>query len=90
MNFFPVSYPFSTSQRVLILKAIENVQAVLKERGLDPLPVELYKYYGRMQEYGVPDEWKLKKATQNCDINSDHEVGFPTWCLVGYDLIVKL
>ena len=42
---------------MLILKAIENVQAVLKERGLDPLPVELYKYYGRMQEYGVPDKW---------------------------------
>ena len=75
MNFFPVSYPFSTSQRVLILKAIENVQAVLKERGLDPLPVELYKYYGRMQEYGVPDKWKLKKATQTLDINSETNSG---------------
>ena len=45
--------PFSSSQRLLILKAIENVQAVLKERGLDPLPVEKYPYYGPMHEYGV-------------------------------------
>jgi hypothetical protein len=56
VDFFPVRYPFSASQRLLILKAIENVQVVLKERGLDPLPVELYKYYGHMQEYGVPDK----------------------------------
>ena len=45
--------PFSHSQRHLILRAIENVQAVLKERGLDPLPTEHYPYYGLIHEFGV-------------------------------------
>lgn len=37
--------PFTTSQILLIHKAIRNVQWVLKERGLDPLPVELYEFF---------------------------------------------
>ena len=45
--------PFSNSQRQLILRAIENVQAVLKERGLDPLPTKYYPYYSSMHEFGV-------------------------------------
>ena len=36
------SRPYTTSQRMLINKSIERVQIILKERGLDPLPVEHY------------------------------------------------
>jgi hypothetical protein len=40
---------------LLIHKAIEKVQKVLKERGLDPLPVEYYdRYHAVPEEYGIP------------------------------------
>lgn len=47
--------PFTESQHLLILKSIEAVQKALKERGLDPLPVELYEFYTPMYEYGISD-----------------------------------
>jgi hypothetical protein len=47
--------PFTATQRLLILKAIEKVQGVLKERGLDPLPVSRYEYFTPMHEYGVEE-----------------------------------
>ncbi|XP_057369211.1 sialate:O-sulfotransferase 2-like [Daphnia carinata] len=44
--------PFTESQHLLILKSIESVQLALKERGLDPLPVEMYDFYTPMYQYG--------------------------------------
>nr|CAH0104681.1 unnamed protein product [Daphnia galeata] len=44
--------PFTESQHLLILKSIQNVQLALKERGFDPLPVELYDFYTPMYQYG--------------------------------------
>ncbi|XP_046645956.1 WSC domain-containing protein 2-like [Daphnia pulicaria] len=44
--------PFTESQHLLILKSIQSVQLALKERGLDPLPVELYDFYTPMYQYG--------------------------------------
>uniref|UniRef100_A0A0N8CLT7 Rna-binding protein n=3 Tax=Daphnia magna TaxID=35525 RepID=A0A0N8CLT7_9CRUS len=47
--------PFTESQHLLILKSIQSVQMALKERGLDPLPVEMYDFYTPMYQYG---HWK--------------------------------
>uniref|UniRef100_A0A0P5B7E5 Rna-binding protein n=1 Tax=Daphnia magna TaxID=35525 RepID=A0A0P5B7E5_9CRUS len=44
--------PFTESQHLLILKSIQSVQMALKERGLDPLPVEMYDFYTPMYQYG--------------------------------------
>lgn len=44
---------YSTGQRMLIHKAIESVQLVLKERGLDPLPVQYYERFNILPEYGI-------------------------------------
>ena len=44
--------PYTASQRLLIHKAIEGVQAVLKERGLDPLPTQYYEFFSLLPEYG--------------------------------------
>jgi hypothetical protein len=44
--------PFTESQHLLILKSIQNVQLALKERGFDPLPVDLYDFYTPMYQYG--------------------------------------
>ena len=46
--------PYTASQRLLIHKAIESVQAVLKERGLDPLPTQYYDFFSVVPEYGIP------------------------------------
>ncbi|XP_046642445.1 WSC domain-containing protein 2-like [Daphnia pulicaria] len=46
--------PYTASQRLLIHKAIDSVQLVLKERGLDPLPVQYYDFYDITPEYGIP------------------------------------
>jgi len=50
---FP-SNVFSETQTLLIVKSIEHVQAVLKERRLDPLPVAKYQFYEPIQYYGIP------------------------------------
>ena len=51
--FYPcVQESFTESQHLLILKSIQNVQLALKERGFDPLPVELYDFYTPMYQYG--------------------------------------
>ncbi|KAK4027678.1 hypothetical protein OUZ56_016725 [Daphnia magna] len=44
--------PFTESQHLLILKSIQIVQMALKERGLSPLPVEMYDFYTLMYQYG--------------------------------------
>jgi hypothetical protein len=51
--FHIFSDPYTTSQRILIHKSIEEVQSVLKERGLDPLPVEYYEHFEVLPEYGI-------------------------------------
>lgn len=45
--------PYTASQRLLIRKAIDTVQQALKERRLDPLPVQYYDFYDINPEYGV-------------------------------------
>lgn len=45
--------PFTPSQRLLIHKAIDSVQLVLKERGLDPLPIKYYDFFDIIPEYGL-------------------------------------
>ena len=37
--------PYTKVQAITILRAIDNVQIALKERGLDPLPVADYELY---------------------------------------------
>ena len=53
--------PYTASQRLLIHKAIEGVQAVLKERGLDPLPTQYYQFFSALQEYGFPSNTTYKR-----------------------------
>ncbi|KAK4027065.1 hypothetical protein OUZ56_016084 [Daphnia magna] len=47
-------FPYTASQRLLIHKAIESVQLALKERGLDPLPIQYYDFFNITPEYGIP------------------------------------
>ena len=44
--------PFNKSQTLLILQSIQRVQLALKERNLDPLPVEQYEIYTSVREFG--------------------------------------
>lgn len=47
------SDPYTASQWALIHKAIASVQLVLKERGLDPLPVQYYDLFDKIPKYGL-------------------------------------
>jgi len=51
-NQTKIENPYSRSQTLLILQSIETVQLALKERNLDPLPVEKYKLYNSMRNFG--------------------------------------
>jgi len=43
--------PYTECQKLRISQAIDRVQLVLKERNLDPLPVELYEFYEPSEKF---------------------------------------
>jgi len=51
MNYVYPTDPYTECQKLQISQAIDRVQLVLKERNLDPLPVELYTFYKPSEEF---------------------------------------
>jgi hypothetical protein len=51
MNYVYPTDPYTQCQKLRISQAIDRVQLVLKERNLDPLPVELYEFYEPSEKF---------------------------------------